>query len=144
MSGAIADESARLTPHLHMNAATALARLRAETARFGASPFLLTTGDDGRPHAVAVTYSWDGDALRLNTGRRSAANVALRPRVSLLWAPIEASGYSLILDGEAVLGDSAEPAIVVVQPTRAVLHRPGQAVTGGTDRCTADCVPLLG
>ena len=30
-------------------------RLRAEGERYGPSPYLLTTGDDGRPHSVSVS-----------------------------------------------------------------------------------------
>ena len=30
-------------------------QLRAKSARFGSNPYLLTQGEDGRPHAVAVT-----------------------------------------------------------------------------------------
>lgn len=139
MSAPTADDGAQAELQARV---TALGRLRAEIVRFGAAPYLLTTGEDGRPHAVAVSYDWAGDALIVRTGRRSAANVAARPRVSLLWAPIEAGGYSLIVDGEAAL-DPRE-GTVRIQPTRGVLHRAAQPGMPAGGSCTADCVPLFG
>ncbi|HET8591643.1 MAG TPA: pyridoxamine 5'-phosphate oxidase family protein, partial [Nakamurella sp.] len=69
--------------------------------------YLVTISDDGRAHVVAVTPRWDGRALIVEgLGRRSAANLAARPAVTLVWPPLEPQGYSLILDGE-VSGDAA-------------------------------------
>jgi len=127
-----------------MSIPVALDRLRAESARFGPAPYLLSVSDDGRPHAVAIAATWVEGALVANVGRRSAANVAERNLVSLLWPPAEAGGYSLIVDGSAALEALGEgDARVVITPTRGVLHRPAAVPASADSRCSADCVPLL-
>ena len=116
-------------------------RLRAEGERYGRSPYLLTTGDDGRPHSVSVSASWAGGTLVVGAvGKRTAANVAARKLVSLLWPPREPGGYSLIVDGDGALEGEAR---VVVRPTRGVLHRPATPEAEIPEGCSADCKPLL-
>jgi hypothetical protein len=78
-------------------------------------------------------------------GRRTLANAAERPAVTLLWPPVEPEGYSLIVDGTAEMSDDG----VLVSPTRAVLHRAAAAgATASADdhACVSDCieVPLPG
>ena len=121
-----------------MSIAVSLDRLREETERFGATPYLLTVSDDGRAHATAVTVEWQADELLMGAGLRSARNAAARPEVSLLWPPFEPGGYSLISDG--VVRDTGDERLAFA-PTSAVLHRPA---VGPPPRegCTADCVPL--
>ena len=115
-----------------MSVAVELERLQQEVARFGATPYLLTVSDDGRPHATVVTVAWSGEALVAGVGRKSAANVGERPAVSLLWAPVDAEGFSLIVDGRGtVTGEQ-----VTVQPERAILHRQRADGPG------SDCVRL--
>ena len=115
-----------------MSVGVELQKLHEEVARFGPSPYLLTVSDDGRPHATAVTIGWAGDALVAGVGRRSAANATARPEVSLLWAPVDAEGFSLIVDGAA----EVEGERVVVRPGAAVLHRQRADGPG------SDCVRL--
>lgn len=105
-----------------MSVPVALEELRDQIDRFGAYPYLVTVGDDGRPHTVGVDVAWDGDQLVTGAGRRTAANVTDRPLVTLLWPPYEADGYTLIVDGDAALLADAEE--IAVTPTRAVLHKP--------------------
>ncbi len=126
-----------------MSIPVALEKLRAEAERYGATPFLLTVSDDGRPHSVAISASWDGGALSAKTGKRTAANVAARRLVSVLWPPIEPGGYSLIVDGEGAVEGTGDDARVVVRPTRGVLHRPAASPTAIPDGCSADCKPVL-
>jgi hypothetical protein len=115
-----------------MSVGVELERLHDEVTRFGSAPYLLTVSDDGRPHATAVTISWDGDALVAGVGRRSAANAQSRPAVSLLWPPVDTDGFSLIVDGAAeVDGEN-----VKVRPDAAVLHRQRADGPG------SDCVRL--
>jgi hypothetical protein len=102
-----------------VSVAVSLEQLRTEVARFGPSPYLLTVSDDGRPHATAVTVGWDGDRLRAEVGRKSAANAASRPDVTLLWSPVDDERFSLIVDGNAVV----EEQVVTVMPAKAILHR---------------------
>ena len=109
-----------------------LQKLQEEVARFGPSPYLLTVSDDGRPHATAVTIGWDGEGLVAGVGRRSAANATARPDVSLLWAPVDDDGFTLIVDGVAEVDGER----VVVHPDAAVLHRQRADGPG------SDCVRL--
>src|SRR5262249_7281006 len=118
-----------------------LERLRDEALRFALAPYLITVGDDARPHAVAVAVTWGTDTLAMEVGKRSAHNASVRPQVSLLWPPNEPGGYSLIVDGtsSSTSGDGR----VTVAPTRAVLHRPAPAPDSTKAGCSADCVPIL-
>lgn len=118
-----------------------LAALDAALRDFGYA-YLLTTGSDARPHAVAVTAAWNGTDLTIHgLGRRTAANIGIHPAVSLVHPPAEPGGYSLIVDGEATLGDE----VLRVRPTSAVLHRPATEETPPQNPgCTADCRPLSG
>lgn len=100
--------------------------------RFGAATFLLTTGDDLRPHATSVRVEMVGEQLRCGLGRRTARNATERPKISLLWPPTEPGGYSLIVDGDiAVSGTPGEDAVGLVTVSNAVQHRPAEA--GGSD-----------
>jgi len=119
-----------------------LDRLRAAVEERGARAYLLTVSDDASPHAVHVSIGWEGDVLVADVGRRSAANAAARPSVSLLF-PLRTDGeYSLIVDGTGTVARNDGIQRIRVTPTRAVLHRPA-AAPDPTSSCTADCVPLL-
>lgn len=120
------------------------AELRAETTRFGTTPYLLSQSDDGRPHAVAVTIAWQETDIVSSSGTRSANNVAAHPLVSLLWPPAEPGGYSLIVDGTGQVTGEGAARRIVITPTRGVLHRPGAPATVTASGCGSDCVPLLG
>lgn len=126
-----------------MSIPVSLEKLRAEAERYGATPYLLTVSDDGRPHSVSVATQWRDGALVAKTGKRTAANAGTRRLVSLLWAPIEPGGYSLIVDGDASIEGAGDDARVVVRPTRGVLHRPAASPAAIPDGCSADCKPLL-
>lgn len=115
-----------------MSVPVGLDQLRAEIARFGPAPYLITVTADGHPHAVSVRVEWDGDDLVVPAGRGTLANAARRPAVTLLWPPMDDEGFSLIADGTATADSEHE--VVAVRPTKAVLHRSGQ---------TPNCVPVL-
>lgn len=118
-------------------------RLRAAIAERGAVAYLLTVSDDGRPHAVHGPLAWAGDALVAVVGKRTAANAAARPSVSLLF-PVRTDGdYSLIVDGTAAIAPDGDGRRLSITPTKAVLHRPAAAPDPAAT-CEADCVPLLG
>jgi len=111
--------------------------LAAQIDVFGPTPYLLTVSDDGRAHAVSVAVTWLDGGLACGVGKRSTANATSRSNVSLLWPPHEPGGYSLIVDGDATGHDGN----VVVQPTKAVLHR-SAAAPDPTSACTSDCVAI--
>jgi hypothetical protein len=100
--------------------------------------FLITVGDDYRPHAVMVEPALSNGILEVGViGDRTADNVANHSDVTVLWPPREAGGYALMVDGRAELaGDQLR-----VVPTKALLHRtatPGSpAAESG---CLHDCV----
>jgi hypothetical protein len=97
-----------------------------ELERYGASGHLCTVGDDGRPHVVAVTPTWDGDRLTSPAGRRTLENAAARPAVALLWSPPGPGAYSLIVDGDAVVAppSDGDDGRIWVRPTSVIRHRP--------------------
>jgi len=60
------------------------------------------------------------------SGSRTAANVARRPGVSLVWPMLVPGEYSLIVDGTAVVVGGE----VLVTPERAVRHRTPVGASG--------------
>jgi hypothetical protein len=116
--------------------------LRRTVDERGPIAFLLTVSDDARAHAVQCPVVWEGVRLAVEVGRRSAANAAARPGVSLLYPARTPGDYSLIVDGTAAVEARGEKRAVLVTPTTAVLHRPA-AAPDPTSSCGADCIPLL-
>lgn len=109
------------------------------------SAYLITVGDHTRAHVVAAAPSWDGELLTVaDLGRRSLANLAVNPELTLLWPAPEPGGHSLIVDGEMV-ADATDPAgsVIRVALRRAVLHRPAANPSGPVETgCAADCVEI--
>jgi hypothetical protein len=122
-----------------------LEQLRTTIATMERAPYLLTVSDDGRAHSVAVAWEWHDDDLDCAVGNRTLANARSRPDVSLLWAPNDADGYSLIVDATVTATSSTGTGdnLVRLQPTRAVLHRPAPEGATLATGCGADCVPLV-
>ena len=120
-----------------------LDRLRAAVAERGAAAYVLTVADDGRPHAAHAPLRWDGDALAVDVGKRTAANARVRSAVSLLFAIRTPDDYSLIVDGTAAVVSDGDAHRLVVTPTNGVLHRPAPAPDPSASSCSADCVPLF-
>ena len=103
--------------------------------------YLLTQPELGAPHAVAVIPELDGDALVVNgLGRRTAANAAARPDVSLVWPPREPGDYSLIVDGTAAVTADGP---IRITPSRAVLHRPAPGLSTDPNACGSDCIEVM-
>ncbi len=119
-----------------MSIAVGLDELRARIDEFTTDAYLLTVSDDGRSHSVAVPVRWDGDHLVADAGGTTRRNATARPLVALLWPPPERGGFSLIVDAD-VAGVDDENEVVVLAPTRAVLHRPAPSGDG------SDCAPVL-
>ena len=122
-----------------------LDRLLETAGGFGAVPMLLTTDDDGRPRASAVSLTWDGGTARVRAGHRSVANADRRPLVSLLWPAPPGDRFALLVDGEVVgtehdpepdagpgtagpgAGRRAKPGgFITVRSTSAILHVVGR------------------
>jgi hypothetical protein len=115
--------------------------LRAALEERGGRAYVLTVCDDGRPHVVHGVVRWEGDILAAEVGKRSAANAATRPTVSLLYPVWFAADYSLIVDGNATVALRDDGPRLLITPTKAVLHRPAPA-PDPSSACGADCVPL--
>lgn len=109
-----------------------LAALAEQVAAFPGPPYLLTTGD-GPAHVASVDARLADGRFLVPAGRTSRANVGGQPQVTLLWAPTAGGPYSVIVDGTA----SVDGEDVVVEPTRAVLHR-----VAGVDDDLPTCVPI--
>jgi hypothetical protein len=127
-----------------MSIPVALTDLGSALDRYGDAAYVLTSGDDGRPHVAHVRVARDGDALVVSVGRRSRANVVARPLVSLLWPAVDADGFSLIVDATAGAPSTRgepddEP--VRLTPTHAVLHRPAPGGPSSAS-CESDCRPV--
>lgn len=117
-----------------------LDRLREEVDRFGAHAFALTVSDDGAPHAVAISVSWEDGALVASVGSRTASNARARPAISVLWGARDADSFSLIVDGSAVVPPGSDAGRLVLHPTKAVLHRARLAPDGSI---ASDCETVL-
>lgn len=102
--------------------------------------YLLTSGDDGRPHTTAINLRWEGPALVGPCGKTSGRNAVARPAVSVMWPPNEPGGYSLIVDADATVRDG-EDRIIELTPTKALWHRPAE-VPDPTKTCAHDCKPV--
>lgn len=102
--------------------------------------YLMTTNDDGSPHAVAVSVGIVGDGLVVSAvGRRTRGNALARPAIGLVWPPQRSDEYSLIVDGQASTAGEG----LRIKPTRAVLHRPAPSpAPKAPGACESDCVPL--
>lgn len=96
-----------------------LADLPKTLADFGRG--YLLTSKDGRVKAVSVRTVVTGDCLSISSpGRGSVANVDANPSITLLFAPADGEGMTLLVDGTAVV-DGED---VRITPTGAVLHKP--------------------
>ncbi|GAA1159291.1 pyridoxamine 5'-phosphate oxidase family protein [Ornithinicoccus hortensis] len=102
----------------------------------------LLTGGAGRPHVGEVFPRLvDGAILLDEPGRTARRVVGEHPTVTVLLPPRERAGYTLIVDGEAVLDGE----VLRITPSHAVLHR--AAAHGPQDQepqsaCGNDCHPI--
>ena len=115
-----------------MSVAVALDELRRQIDDFGHDPVLITVGEDSHAHVVSIVADFDGERFSIEAGRTSRRNVDTNTTVTLLWSSTTGP-YDLIVDGEA----HRESDVVIVEPTRAVLHRHARAPED-----LGRCVPL--
>ena len=102
--------------------------------------YLVTVGDDYRPHTVAVEPVFADGVINVGpVGGHTRENVSAHTDVTVIWPPREPGGYTLIVDGS---GRPAEEGLQVV-PMRAVLHRKATGESPSTSpNGLHDCVPL--
>lgn len=125
-----------------MSVPVELEELAARISERSMDPYLLTSDDDGRPHATAIALRWDDARLVGPCGRSSGRNAGARPGVSVLWPPEVVGGYSLIVDADATVEESGGARLVRLAPTHAILHRPAE-VPDPTTEYAHDCQPVL-
>ena len=114
------------------------AALATTVAQFDSAHLLSTR--DSRVKVVTVDASVADGKLRVSWSKGTAANVDANPTVTVLFAPTEHHGYSLIVDGTAEdVGDG-----FVITPTSAILHRPASHADGPLPPgdCGNDCCRL--
>ena len=86
--------------------------------------YVVTVSDSGRPHLVAVRPVVSGHDLTVSVGRTSLANAAARPEVTLVFPPVEAGGFSLVVDATVASDTGSTSGSLQLTATWAVLHRP--------------------
>lgn len=103
--------------------------------------YLITIDDRSRTHVVSAQPHVEATGVTVgDLGRRSLANAAAQPLVTLVWPPADTGGYSLIVDGEV---ESSADRSITIRPKRAVLHRPAPgSEPGADDVCGHDCVEV--
>ncbi len=113
-----------------MSVEVALADLAEVVADRGPAAYLVSQGET-RARIVSVAAAWVDGALVVGAGRRTAANVAARPEVTVFW-PADAAhpDHSLLVDGTAEVDEGAEA--LTVRPGSAILHR---SRADGADPC---------
>jgi hypothetical protein len=112
-----------------MSVGVELEKLLEVAAGFRTVPLLLTTDDDGRPRASAVSVGWEGEIASIRAGHRSLANAEQRTLVSLLWPAPPDERFALLVDGivEGTAPDEAEQGpkaggYITMRATKALLH----------------------
>jgi hypothetical protein len=116
-----------------------LSELEARLAEYGPVAFVVTVGADGRPHVVSTRVELTGGTLVGGAGRTTSANVAGNDAVTMLWPSPDGGAYCLIVDGAGTVTGEDADAKVVVDPSRAVLHR----MAGAADDAGPSCITVL-
>ena len=96
----------------------------AEAVRARGPGYLMTAGNEGRPHTIHVSFTIEGTELRAPSGRSTGRNIEANPKVALLWPPASPDDYSLIVDGDATVETDGDHSVAVITATSAILHRP--------------------
>lgn len=112
--------------------------LAAQVREHGSVAYVVSVGDDGRPHTVSALVEAADDELRATVGRTTAANAIARPDVTLLWPPGPDPRYCLVVDARATVHPSADAGgELTLEPTRAVQHRLADAPSD-----VPSCIPI--
>ena len=102
----------------------------------GPEALLVTVTEHSTPHVVSVIVTYIDGRLVMGGGRRTRANIDVRPCVTLVWPLLHDDAYRLIVDGDATATPDEQ---VEVVPTDAVFHRVADAPGDGPS-----CVALEG
>ncbi|MGA4670070.1 pyridoxamine 5'-phosphate oxidase [Propionibacteriaceae bacterium Y1923] len=114
-----------------------LDRLAEVVDRFD-SAVLVTLPEGAHARLATVDPVVRGSTVVVTHARGSAlANVAVNPRVTIMWPATEHHGFTLIVDG---LGTAVGPDLEV-EPDHAVLHRPRAHADGPAAPVPPDLAP---
>ncbi|MEX2551436.1 MAG: pyridoxamine 5'-phosphate oxidase [Actinomycetota bacterium] len=113
-----------------MSIPVSLGDLPAQVERFGSTPYLVTVGQDSTPHAASVTVVWQDNLLMAGAGRQTASNIQSNDVVALLWPAKQPGQHALIVDGWADVRSLPNGLLVVIQPSKAVLHVTSRGLEG--------------
>ncbi len=106
--------------------------------------YLVTVDDAYRVHTVTVEPELRERVMEVGpVGGTTRRNAERRSSVTRVWPPLEPGGYSLIVDGQAELGQltADDTAVLQVVPIRALLHRNADPNNPGSAKgCLHDCV----
>ncbi len=116
-----------------MSVPVELDALEPVVAELGPEALLATVTADATPHVVSVLVAWQAGSIVMGAGRRTAANLTTNPAATLVFPPVRAGGYRLIVDGRAVVVAGE----LTLTPTFAVLHR-----VAGAEGDGPACLPL--
>ena len=105
-----------------MSISVQLDELGSQMEKYGMSAYLLTVNENITTHIANQTFSIVNSKLECPLSRSAERNVALHPKVSILWPAYEIDGYSMIVDGYC----SRSQNLLIIEPVSAVLHRPAQ------------------
>jgi hypothetical protein len=119
-----------------MSVRVELDKLWERIGEYGPQAYLVTVTDEGTPHVVSVVVDRLDDRLAVGMGRRTRANLQVRPTLTLLWPPAADPAYSLVVDG-TVAGELDAGERMAIDPTSAVLHR-----VAGAEGDGPNCVPV--
>lgn len=113
-----------------MSIEVSLDDLPAAVAARGPAAYLVSSGQT-RPRVVSVAASWVDGTVVVGAGRRTAANAAERPEVTVFWpAGGDHPEHSLLVDGTATVDEAGET--IAVTPSSAILHRSRAGDAGST------------
>lgn len=101
----------------------------------GPEALLVTVTEHSTPHVVSVLVTYSDGRLVMGGGQRTRANVAVHPRVTLVWPVLHDDAYRLIVDGDATTTPDEH---VEVVPTDAVFHRVADALGDGPNCLALD------
>ena len=96
-----------------------LAEVPAQVSRLGPGALLVTNSAEGPPHVASVLVASDGELLTMGAGRKTRANIATNPAMTLVWPAVDGE-HCLIVDGTA---EEDRHDSVLMRPTSAILHR---------------------
>ena len=101
---------------------------------FGDTATFITVTDACTPHVVTALIEVGDDRLIAEVGAKTRDNLSRRPGLALVWQPVDAGDYQMILDGVADhLGDPNDHGVstVSIVVTRGILHRLAGLPTAG-------------